>query len=470
MTGRRLRFDLLGWAPVRTVVRWIGFPLLLQAVTLAAAFWLAGNGLGVGVGASDADLLVLRRTNLTTLLVWGLWWPGMILGALLLGRVWCTVCPLELVQRLTDVAARRVGWPRLPLGRVLGAGWLAVLGYVVLQVLVAGLSLHRSPHLTALMILAVLGLAVLSGLLFRHPRSFCRAFCPAAPLLSVYGRYTALQLDTLDPAVCESCGTRDCVAPERLPRLDRRGCPSRIAPFARQPSDGCVLCLQCAKTCPKRNLGWGAVPQDAPVRGRALLRPVEAAFVAIATGFVAHEAIGEVRWLDDHFHALPARLGTLVPAVGFGWIEALWFLALFPAALWCVVVTAGRIAGDRSGLRGLLLAAATGAAPVVAVAHAAKAAVKLAAWAGFVPLALDDPQGVQTLQRLARHAQLAPVPLLGTAAIGAVMFAVLVVAAARGSWWVSDVPGPSLAAARTGLVSATILFGIVLFEWAWPIP
>jgi polyferredoxin len=148
------------------------------------------NGWGVGADTPAAELRTLRKTNLTTLVVWGLWWPGMIAAALVLGRAWCTVCPMELVNRIGDALGKRLPIARLPLGRALRAGWVVVAAYLCLQLLVAGASVHRVPHYTALLLLALLGTALAAGLVFREPRSFCKGSARRARSSPVYGRFT----------------------------------------------------------------------------------------------------------------------------------------------------------------------------------------------------------------------------------------------------------------------------------------
>jgi len=466
----QVKIDLLAWRPLRHVILWAGFPILLQAAALAAVVTLVGVGLGIGPGLKADELMTLRKTNLTTLVVWGLWWPSMIAVAIAFGRAWCTVCPMELVNRLGDGMARRVGWPRARLGKFLRAGWLIVAIYLVLQLLVAGLSIHRVPHFTALFLLVLLGGALLAGLVFREPRSFCKAFCPAGALLSVYGRSTPLQLEMRDPAVCATCSTKNCVRAENRYRFDKRSCPSLLRPFDRQASDGCVLCLQCAKVCPHDNVGVGVVSENAPIRRKALLRPYEAAFVMVALGFVSHEVIGEVKWLDSAFHMVPVALAGVIPAVPFGWVEALWFLVLFPLVVWLAIAGLAYLLGHRSSLATLLLAAATGAAPVVAIAHLAKAAAKVGSWGRFVPLALRDPQGLDTLHRISDHSLTSPAALIGLSILGWVMLG-LVLAVAWKAWrWAKQIPADAAVAARTGLASAAVLFSAVLIVWSWPVP
>jgi len=461
----QLYLDFLAWKPIRAIVVTRLFPVVLQITALAGVVWLAMNGLGIGVGMKGDELMTLRKTNLTTLFVWGLWWPGMIALALAFGRAWCTVCPMELVNRFGYAVAQRLGWPRARLGKLLRAGWITVLLYLVLQVLVAGISIHRVPHYTAIMLFTLIGLALLSGLAFREQRSFCMAFCPSAALLSVYGRYTPIQLEAREPSVCNGCITKSCVVPANLDRFDKRSCPSRLAPYRRTASDGCVLCLQCAKVCPHRNMGFGVVAADARIREKTLLRPFEAAFVMVALGFVAHEVIGEVKWLDSVFHAIPARLNTLLPSVTFGWFEALWFLVLFPLVIWAIISAIASLVGHRAGVRSLFLSAATGAAPIVAAAHLAKAAAKIASWGGFLPLALRDPQGIDTFHRISQRSLAAPDSFMGLSMVGwGILFATIFIAV---KVWhsASDLSKEFVVAARAGLLVSSLLFSAVLAAW-----
>jgi len=420
---------------------------------------------GFGIGQDAGNPLILRKTNLATLTVWGLWWPAMIALALAAGRLWCAVCPMELVNRLALVAGRALGLRQIRLGRTLRAGWIAVALYLLLQFLVAGLSIHRVPHDTAVFLVTLLGLALVTGLVFRDTRSFCRGFCPAGALLSVYGRNTPIQLEMRDPAVCVDCATLDCIAVANRHRFDARSCPSLLLPFDRDPSSGCVLCLQCAKVCPHDNVGFGLAAADSPIRRRTLLRPSEAAFVMIALGFVMHEVVGEVAWADAVFHAVPFAFAARFPGVPVGWLEAIWFLAIAPALFWFAIAAAARLAGCRGTPGRLLTAAATGAAPVVAAAHLGKAAAKFAAWSGYLPLAIRDPRGLDTLRDIGDGDLAAPVAWAGLSSIGWCMLLLTAVIAVR-SWSGARHPAPaSPPAARTGLAGASLLFAAVFTAW-----
>lgn len=459
--------DLLGWRPMRRLVTSSWFPVFLQAIALLFMAFLAVNGWRIGTELPEKGVMILRKTNLTTLAVWGLWWPGMIALALFAGRLWCTVCPLELASRIGHTVGRRLGLNKLPMGKVLRSGWVILVAYVVLQFLVSGLSIHRVPHYTSLFLLTLGGLAIATGLFFREERAFCKAFCPAAALLSVYGRFTRVQLDKGDADTCTTCTSKDCVRASNRDRFDVRSCPSLIHPYDRNPSDGCVLCFQCVKTCPKENIGFGLVTGEAGSRRHQLLKPFEAGFVLIAAGFVTHEVIGEVKWLDGLFHRVPMLLQRGAPALGFGWFEAVWFLLLFPLAFWATVLLGARLTGQRGPLGDHLRAVATGAAPVIALAHLAKALAKVGSWGAFAPLAMRDPVGMNTLSALSKGQMTAPKPLWGLSALGLLILGGMGVLGWRSLTWLRRHPEKAhLPGLRVGFMGATVFFSAVILLWA----
>ncbi len=465
MAEPRIRFDVLRNKVVRTMVQHPAFPLVLQVLTLVIVVTLAVIGLGVGRGMPEESLLTLRKTNLTSYLVWGLWWPAMIIAMVAFGRVWCTICPLELLSRVGDALARKLNLPRLALGRFLRAGWFMLAGYLLLQIGVAFFQLHRMPHHTALLLLALPISALLVGLLFRGPRAYCRAFCPAGAVLSVYGRLTSVQLETRNQDVCDQCSTKDCIKESNRFRFDARSCPSLLRPFDRKASDACVLCFQCAKVCPHDNIGFGSVSAEAPVRRKQLLRPFEAAFVIFAFGFLTHEIVEDVHWGDAVFAWVPEHVASWLHG-HTGWMENLWYLGGFQLVFWSLLAAVAYAAGHKGKLRDLFLGAATGAAPVVAVTHLAKATAKIAGWLGYLPGALADPKGLRTFHDLTSGAMTTPPVLFGTNVAGWLGLILVTIMALKSRGWIGKLPKESLVAARVGLVAATLLFATDLALWA----
>ena len=460
----RLTLDLLR---PPGVVRLLGsplFPLGLQVLTLLALAALVANAWGLGLDLEPDQLQTFRKTNLTTLAVWGLWWPGMILVALTLGRAWCTICPMELVARLSHRLARR-HWRGLALPSWARAAWPALVLYLLLQALVASAAIHRLPHYTALMLLALPLLALAAGALLRHPRGFCVALCPAGPLLSVYGRLGLMQLDRRDDATCERCVGRECMSAQTRDQLDRRSCPSLIRPFARAQGDACVLCFQCAKTCPHDNIGFGVPRAHSALRRPTHLAPVELAFVVIVSGFVTYELTGELPTLARWFSVVPEALAaTPLPLSLRSW-QAVWYLAIFPATLWSLVALATKLLWPRQPLKVSMGSAISGAIAVVAAAHAAKALAKLSDWAGFLPLALTEPGGEHTLAAIETHSLLAPGPLVTLPAVGAVALVAMALLLwhrrSRHDLASVESRGPT----RLGTVAALTLFIPILVCW-----
>ena len=178
--------DLLRWPPVRALIGWRGFPRLFQAMLLAVFVALIVLSWGV-FAPSRVDAKLFAKCHFVTLLIWGIWWPAMVWVAILFGRLWCAVCPLELVGAHAESLGRALGLPQLPLRRWAASGVVILAFYALLQMSVAGAHINRVPAYTSFFLLGLLGLATLTGLVFRD-RAFCRGFCPVGLLLGTYGR------------------------------------------------------------------------------------------------------------------------------------------------------------------------------------------------------------------------------------------------------------------------------------------
>ena len=125
-----------------------------------------------GLAANTNDMAfakVLRNTNLANLIVWSYWWPLIILSAVFFGRVWCMVCPMEL---LTSLAAK-VGLRRKP-PDFFRSGWIITGFYIlILFIGIHTLAIHRVPFRMAIYMILLLSSAVVAGLLFSR-NTFCR--------------------------------------------------------------------------------------------------------------------------------------------------------------------------------------------------------------------------------------------------------------------------------------------------------
>lgn len=283
---------------------------MFQVFTLVVFTVLVIVGFLTGtVGSYGSNLRpVIRKTNLATLVVWGIWWPGLILITILLGRAWCTVCPMEFVSNIANRTAKWLGIKGMVLPDWLRKGFIVLVSYIILQLLVAGFQIHRTPIYTAYMLITLLLVALLVGFLFREPRAFCKSFCPASILLDIYGRLSPVALNNNKDDVCAQCMTKDCVKSENRYRIDGRSCPSFLLPFKLKKSDPCVLCFQCTKICPHDNIGFGIVKSSTHYESHINIPAV--LFIFIASGFVSHELFSEIPALDNIFHTVPKWLAA----------------------------------------------------------------------------------------------------------------------------------------------------------------
>jgi len=144
------------------------FPISLRVLTFIAFIFL----ILIGFTSPSKDpffISMLSKTNLTTSFIWRLWWPLVVLSAVFLGRVWCMICPMEMVTRFfakIGFKFRRPGW-------VL-SGWVIPVFYMVILIFgVTLLQIDQNTKYTSWYLLGIMGVAVLTGIVFGK-NTFCR--------------------------------------------------------------------------------------------------------------------------------------------------------------------------------------------------------------------------------------------------------------------------------------------------------
>ncbi|KKK82949.1 hypothetical protein LCGC14_2798300, partial [marine sediment metagenome] len=105
------------------------------------------------------------------------------------------------------------------------------------------------PETTVYLALGMFAMAVVISLVFEK-RSFCRYFCPIGAIIAPYSLVAPIELRSKNPDVCRQCKTRDCV------KGNEKGyaCPQMIYPYAIDRNTHCLMCTECAKTCPNDNI------------------------------------------------------------------------------------------------------------------------------------------------------------------------------------------------------------------------
>lgn len=204
------------WFP--GALRWLSVPGLL--LVTAIAFWGP------------------PRDNLGNLLVWGLWWPWLLLSVLLGARSWCSYCPLEAIG---GWAAR---WRRpreAPRWLQRSGPWLAMAGFLAIMGMELAADMLTIPRHTGWLLLALLSATVLSDQLLGG-RSWCKFLCPLGRMISQFSKLSLVELHSNNNVCTSQCQVDDCIKVKT--------CPMGLHPTAVNTSDHCIFCGSCVRHCP----------------------------------------------------------------------------------------------------------------------------------------------------------------------------------------------------------------------------
>jgi len=415
-------FNLLRSRCIRTMIVSPLFPYGIQTLLLTLFVFMAVFAWGQFPPDGVNDKLY-AKTNLVNLLIWGLWWPGMVWTAVLFGRVWCAVCPLELLANGTELLGRALGVRQRVLGRWLRSGALIVGIYAMIQMFVAGAHLHRIPAYTSVFLWGLLAVAALAGFFFKD-RAFCRGFCPVGQLLSTYGRGAMLAVRPDSQGKCAACSGKDCVRACNRTRLDARSCPSLLNPAKLRSSSDCLVCGQCIKICRPGSMGLYLRRPFHPADARqALASWPTTLFLMLVSGFVIGELCSEWRTAQAVFLWLPEEVTKWLGLSAYaGWIEGLWALFVVPLVVWPTLGALVLLSRGATNLTDAWRQLALPLAVLIAAGHMCKGLAKVASWAGFLPLAIQDPRGVDTalglgIETIPQPASLLPMFIVSAMAV-----------------------------------------------------
>lgn len=120
---------------------------------------------------------------------WGVWWPGVMIATVTLGRVWCGVfCPEGSLTELASKHGRGLAVPRW----LRWSGWplLSFVGTTVYGQLV---SVYEYPQAALLVLGGSTVAAIAVGFLYgREKRIWCRYLCPASGVFALLAKIAPL--------------------------------------------------------------------------------------------------------------------------------------------------------------------------------------------------------------------------------------------------------------------------------------
>ncbi len=226
--------DLLRWSWLEQLL-YRGHPLMGAKAVVGVAF--AGI-IAACLVAPDSPL-----GQVTNVMVWGLWWPGLIILSILLGRVWCAVCPLSSGAEVVQRAGGR-GLP--PTDRLKDAGpILALVGFAGIIWIEHVTGMLTNPRSTAVLLLSLAAIAGIVGWLYQR-HTWCRYLCPLGAMCSVFSTASALRVQARREVCQASCVGNECYrGSERA-----KGCPMFNHAMFLNSGQHCKLCLECLRACP----------------------------------------------------------------------------------------------------------------------------------------------------------------------------------------------------------------------------
>jgi polyferredoxin len=317
--------------------KWL--PVSFRVITFIAFIGLVV----IGFSSPTNNPFFLRQLsviNLTTSFVWRLWWPMIILSAIFLGRVWCMVCPVEMITTFFAKIGLRLKRPRWIL-----SGWVITLFYAIIAIVgITILQIDTNPKYTASYLLIIMAISVVSGLIFEK-NTFCRYICPVGYLLGIFSKMAGWGWRVKRKSVCEACTDKSCINTNYIYQLNYKSCGVDLVPAEINNNNYCILCAGCLKACKTyRTNSNSARPNPAIVKtGFAndllQIKPllvVEWFFLFFLSGHLIDE-ISEFRILSDNFFTfIPGNItDNLADAnIGRGIIAAAYLFLFLPVIFW----------------------------------------------------------------------------------------------------------------------------------------
>lgn len=136
----------------------------------------------------------------TVFLLWGLWWPAMLVGTMVLGQAWCgLLCPDGMLTEVMGSWSQHAKIPR----RLRWPGWIP-LGFVTTALTVHAIGATHSAVGSFLILSTLSAGALFVGAWFgRGRRVWCRYLCPVSTAFGMLARCAPIHF-RVDRAIWDS--------------------------------------------------------------------------------------------------------------------------------------------------------------------------------------------------------------------------------------------------------------------------
>ena len=261
-------------------------------------------GLTLALFAGVVAVLILgpqtRQSNVALTVFWAWWWPLILLGFPLVGRLWCSVCPFmiygEVTQKLTQKWFPSLGkrWPRQVADR--WGGWFMFGLFALILVWEEVWELENTAYLSACLLLLITAGAMIFSALFER-RFWCRYLCPIGGMNGLFAKLSMTELRAQQGICSAECTTYQCYkgGPAKGEGQDTLGCPLYSHPAQLEDNRDCVLCMTCLKACPHRSVEFNLRPPAIELWTTHQPRSYEVALMFLLLGAVYLHRLPEIQ-------------------------------------------------------------------------------------------------------------------------------------------------------------------------------
>jgi len=292
---QRYRFDIWRWKP--QLREWMRAPRLWNTLLFGLVSWLfVLVNLWLWLGPQD------RAHNGALNLFWAWWWPLILLGFPLVGRLWCSFCPFMVWGEISQRLARALGWQPARWPRGESDQWASPLlaaGFALILLWEEVWNLQNTAWLSSCLLLLITAGAVIGSLRFEK-RFWCRYLCPVGGMNGLFAKLSVLELRAQVGTCSGSCSSYACFkgGPADGEGLATAGCPLGTHPAHLHDNRNCVLCLTCAQACPHRSVQLALRPPAADIQREMDVPPGEPSLLLVLAGDVClHQAPRLLGWI-----------------------------------------------------------------------------------------------------------------------------------------------------------------------------
>ncbi len=228
------RANLLRLGPFRRAFANLRLRGLLQGAMVPAL---------LAIIAVNLTGLAVRGVSVGTALFWYFMLPLLFLSFILLGRVYCSICPIHGLTRLL----RLIGSGERPAPKVFGRIGVAGAAFFTIAFfwMEDAFLFRENPMRTAAFLIFLLVAAAAANFVFKQ-EVWCRFMCPMGYMSGTFACLAAVELRANNSVCSSQCKSALCFKGDGA----SPGCPMGLFPVSLTSNQNCKMCGTCVHNCP----------------------------------------------------------------------------------------------------------------------------------------------------------------------------------------------------------------------------